>query len=295
VKGSTADDRRFPPPGQLIDVGGHRLHIYCMGEGSTTIILDHLGDGNSGEWALVQPELAKTTRACAYDRAGFGWSEPGPLPRTAGRAANELHAALEKAGIHGPYVLVGHSYGADVMRLFVNQYPQDTAALVLVDPGIYDSPKLPPELATEQDDSFIRAAPILARIGLMRLADSMGVGITTGDFNPDQAAVYRAMRQKTSFWDQIRRVHEAMPETSAELRAADNLGSLPLIVLNADQPDNPYRRAWTEFNRQSATLSTNGEFRTVTGADHSSLVTKNIYASQVIQAILEVLEGNPNQ
>jgi hypothetical protein len=123
----------------------------------------------------------------------------------------------------------------------------------------------------------------------------MGVGITTGDFNPDQAAVYRAMRQKTSFWDQIRRVHEAMPETSAELRAADNLGSLPLIVLNADQPDNPYRRAWTEFNRQSATLSTNGEFRTVTGADHSSLVTKNIYASQVIQAILEVLEGNPNQ
>jgi pimeloyl-ACP methyl ester carboxylesterase len=185
VAGSTADARRFPPLGQLIDVGGHRLHIYCMGEGSTTIILDHLGDGNSVEWALVQPELAKTTRACAYDRAGFGWSEPGPLPRTAGRAANELHAALEKAGIDGPYLLVGHSYGADVMRLFANQYPQDTAALVLVDPGIYDSPNLPPELATEQDDSFIRAAPILARIGLMRLADSMDVGITTGDFNPD--------------------------------------------------------------------------------------------------------------
>src|SRR5512145_458059 len=82
--GSAADAQRYPPPGQLVDVGGYRLHISCVGEGSPTVILDHLGDGNSGEWALIQPELARTNRTCAYDRAGFGWSEAGPAPRTAG-------------------------------------------------------------------------------------------------------------------------------------------------------------------------------------------------------------------
>jgi pimeloyl-ACP methyl ester carboxylesterase len=287
--GSASDSRRFPPPGELVDVGGYRLHVYCIGEGSPTIILDHLGDGNSMEWALIQPELAKTNRTCAYDRAGFGWSDPGPEPRTAGQSAAELHMLLEKAGINGPYVLVGHSYATDVLRLFASRYPQDTTGVVMVDPGIYASPDLPPELAGNSDASFIRAAPLMARFGLMRLADGMGVGVTTGDLPPDQASAYRAMRQKTSFWDQLVRVDAGMAETSVEVQGVTSLGSLPLIVLNADQPDDAYRRAWTEFNRHSAALSQQGEFRIVTGADHASIVNQKIYAAQVVQAVLDVL------
>jgi pimeloyl-ACP methyl ester carboxylesterase len=289
VVGSAADARQFHPPGKLVDAGGHKLHIYCMGEGKTTIILDHLGDGNSAEWALIQPELAKTTRACAYDRAGFGWSDPGPLPRTAGRAAVELHNALEKAGISGPYMLVGHSYGADVMELFASRYPQETAGLVLVDPGIYDTPDLPAELKEDTDSAFMKAAPVLSRVGLLRLADRFGFGITTGDLPADQAAAYRALRQKTAFWDQLLKVNESMPETSAELRAVSSLGNIPLIVLSADQPDDSYRRAWTEFNRRALSLSQQSEFRMVPGANHSSLVNQKEFAAQVAQAISDVL------
>lgn len=287
--GNSADAQRFPPPGQLVDVGGHSLHLYCTGEGSPTVILDHLGDGNSAEWALVQPELSRTNRVCAYDRAGFAWSEPGPLPRTAGRSANELAVALEKAGVGGPYVLVGHSYGADVMLLFAERHAGQAAGLVLVDPGIYDSPDLPAELSTNQDDSFMQIAAALQPVGVMRLSDSLGVdGVSTGDLPAEQAAAYRAMRQKNGFWDLLLDVSDGMPETSAELRAVTSLGDLPLIVLNADQPDDSYRRAWTEFNRRSAALSTRGEFRVLPGANHASIVNAEEYAEDVVQAVRDV-------
>ncbi len=105
-----ADARAYPPPGQMVDVGGYRLHINCLGTGSPTVVID----AGSGDWSAswsnrVQPEVARTTRVCVYDRAGIGWSEPGPLPRTAERFARELRALLDHAHIPGPYVLVGHS------------------------------------------------------------------------------------------------------------------------------------------------------------------------------------------
>ena len=106
-----ADAKTYPPPGQLVDVGGHRLHINCTGTGSPTVIIEAgLGDWLTG-WAWVQPEVAKTTQVCTYDRAGYGWSDPYPLPRNAEQFAKELHTLLHEANIPGPYVLVGHSLG----------------------------------------------------------------------------------------------------------------------------------------------------------------------------------------
>jgi hypothetical protein len=104
------DARAFPPPGQLVDVGGYNMHIACAGTqntGAPTVILDHVGAANAAQWGLVQPEIAKTTRVCAYDRAGFGWSERGPTPRDARQSMHELHTLLGKAGILAPYILVG--------------------------------------------------------------------------------------------------------------------------------------------------------------------------------------------
>ena len=119
-----ADARAYPPPGQLVDVGGYRLHINCVGTGSPTVVIDAgLGDWSATWNNRVQPEAAKTTRVCTYDRAGMGYSEPGPLPRTAARFAQELHTLLQHAGIPGPYVLVGHSSGGLPVRLFANAYP----------------------------------------------------------------------------------------------------------------------------------------------------------------------------
>jgi hypothetical protein len=109
--GTAMDRRAYPPPGRLVDVGGYQLHIYCVGEGSPTVILDHVGAANAVQWGLVQPDIAKTTRVCAYDRAGFGWSDTGPLPRDAQQNARELQTLLMNADIPPPYVLVGHAFG----------------------------------------------------------------------------------------------------------------------------------------------------------------------------------------
>src|SRR5215211_6829923 len=104
------DQRTYPPPGEMVDVGDHSLHINCVGQGSPTVILEAANLGMSAHWVRVQRQVAETTRVCAYDRAGMGWSESGPEPRDARQISGELHTLLSKAGIEGPYVLVGHSY-----------------------------------------------------------------------------------------------------------------------------------------------------------------------------------------
>jgi pimeloyl-ACP methyl ester carboxylesterase len=125
--------RIYPPPGELVDVGGHSLHINCVGEGSPTVILESGLGATSVDWANIQPEVANTTRVCAYDRAGSGWSEPGPGPGDPQQIAGELHTLLGNAGIGGPYVLVGHSFGGLYVRMYAYQYPNEVEGMVLVD------------------------------------------------------------------------------------------------------------------------------------------------------------------
>src|SRR5918998_6014843 len=119
------DQRTYTPPGKLVDVGDHSLHINCVGQGSPTVILEAANGGMSAHWTRVQQEVAQTTRVCAYDRAGLGWSEPGPEPRDAKQISSELHPLpANAAGTEGPYVLVGHSYGGLYARMFAAQYPE---------------------------------------------------------------------------------------------------------------------------------------------------------------------------
>ena len=122
-----------PPVGKLVDLGGHRLHVFCTGHGSPTVLVEAgLGDF-SFDWTLVQTRVAHFTRICTYDRAGYAWSDPGPKPRTFAQINLELHDALEKLGEQGPFILVGHSYGGPVVRNFASLYPRDVAGMVLVD------------------------------------------------------------------------------------------------------------------------------------------------------------------
>jgi pimeloyl-ACP methyl ester carboxylesterase len=134
VIGAALDGRRYPPPGRLVRVDGHRLHLETAGEGTPAVVLDSGLPGTVLSWKFVQSEVARLTRVCSYDRAGLGWSDAGPMPRTSRQIVEELRTLLRNAGIPGPYVLVGHSFGSFTARLYAGLYPDEVAGGVIVDP-----------------------------------------------------------------------------------------------------------------------------------------------------------------
>jgi pimeloyl-ACP methyl ester carboxylesterase len=138
----------YARPGQLVDVGGFRLNLYCVGSGSPTVVFDSGWGDWAPAWSKVQPEIAKWTRACSYDRAGTGFSDPGPMPRTSVRIAKELRTGLHRAGIAGPYILVGSAFGGDNVRTFADLYMNEVAALVLDDADPND---LEPQAMREEE------------------------------------------------------------------------------------------------------------------------------------------------
>ena len=162
----------YPPIGKLVNIGSHQLHIYPTGEGSPTVVFEAGGASWSLDWNLVQTEIAKFTRVCSYDRAGFGWSESGPNPRTSEQIVSELHALLTKAEIEKPYILVGASFGGHTVRLFSKKYPDEVAGIVLLDARHETiNSKMPPawkklEMSGKRMYQFILLA---SRIGALNL------------------------------------------------------------------------------------------------------------------------------
>jgi pimeloyl-ACP methyl ester carboxylesterase len=129
-------DEIYTHPGELVASNGTRLNLYCMGSGSPAVVFDSGWEDWAPVWAIVQPRVAQWTRACSYDRAGTGFSDPGPMPRTSVRIADELHGALHNGGIKGPYILVGHAFGGDNVRTFAVRYMNDVAGMVLVEADV---------------------------------------------------------------------------------------------------------------------------------------------------------------
>lgn len=165
------DQRTFLPTGQLTNVGGYMLHIHCAGEGSPTIVMESGLGGTSLDWSLVQPELAKETRVCAYDRAGLGWSEidPNSSSHTSRQIGQELHTLLANTGIAGPYVLVGLSAGGMHIQMYANLYPKEVIGVVLVDPT-------PAELMMSFTGEERRALlPNLDQFSLIQKLESFGL------------------------------------------------------------------------------------------------------------------------
>lgn len=194
--------RANPPPGTLVDVGGFRLHLHCAGEGSPTIVLDAALGASSLSWSLVQPELARLSRVCSYDRGGFGWSDPGPMPRTADRIAEELHTLLERARVPPPYVLVGHSFGGLVALIFARRFRSVTSGLVLVDPAHAEDWVTPAPKEQVQIDRGVRLCrygAVTARIGLARLVATL---VSYGQIRTARLLVTVASRRGLSRQDE---------------------------------------------------------------------------------------------
>jgi len=226
--------KQYPAPGQLVDVGGYKLHINCTGQGSPTVILE-AGMGNySLFWAYVQPEVAKYTRVCSYDRAGYGWSEPSPRPRTAIVEVEELHTLLVNANIQGPYVLVGHSLGGMLVRVYANNYPDEVVGMILVDSYHEERPIRNPELTKLNQDATgqFRIFALLSSTGLMALAPQT---IPNPGLPDDAYAQLQAITATTGYFEMFLAELNAVEESSAEVRVLKitSFGNLPLIVLSA--------------------------------------------------------------
>jgi pimeloyl-ACP methyl ester carboxylesterase len=209
-----------PWPGQRFDVGGHALHLHCLGRGQPAVILDAGLGGSASDWRQVQSSLAKTTQVCTYDRAGYGASDPGPLPRTSGRLAAELRTLLANARIPPPYVLAGHSFGGYNLRLFASLYPQDTAGLVLV-----DSPH-EGQMAFFEQFLLRQIDPQGVLQGFLQ-PDFLNPLLQTLDVEPFAALLGLPVGALRAVLGEL----AAFRDSSQELRTADLSPDLPLVVI----------------------------------------------------------------
>jgi len=225
-----------PPPGRLVDVGGHKLHIWCTGSGEPTVVLENGLGGGSGivGWSFVQPEVAKFTRVCSYDRAGTGYSDPGPSPRTARRIAHELAQLLDRTGISGPLVLVGASIGGLFVRVFASEHGERVVGLVLVDASHEDQEMRVPRIAP--------LVPLLSSIGVFRL---LGVSFGGAHVTAFRAAAYQATADEA--------IH--LPETAAEVRTSRRKLTIPVVVVTAGLGADA---AWQSLQRDQVGLSEQG-------------------------------------
>jgi pimeloyl-ACP methyl ester carboxylesterase len=293
VVATAIDQRSYPPPGQLVDVGGYRLHINCEGTGSPTVVLESGMFASSSMWAWAQPELAQHTRVCAYDRAGMGWSERGSAPRDANQIATELHALLANAGEAEPYVLVAHSLGAVSARVYAAHYSDDIAGVVLVEATHPDVlTRLPADLAAgfTPPKWQLSLFGILGRVGVAR-----GINLLVPDLRdlpPAQRSAVSALNVSTRSLDTIAAELGAIAPSMAQARAARDLGATPLLVLSAEATyvNNPQAEdIWDDLQRDLTTLSSNSVHQTVPGTTHESLVYSQVCARATAAAILRVV------
>lgn len=288
---ATAQDaQRNPPPGRLVDVGGYRLHIQCLGQGSPTVLFESALGAGSPTWAWVQPDVARSTRACAYDRAGEGWSDLGPDPRDAEHIARELHALLTSADIAPPYVVVGHSFGGLYVRAFTDLYPTEVVGMVLVDASHPDQWARSDDgrAAQRANEQSAVVAPWLARLGLLRLTSFVQVD---PDLPAAQQAQLRALVNTSKLWDSYSAVFRVTDRTMAEVRQTRPLGKLPLAVLTATMHGLPpgLEAQHQQLQQDLAALSTNATQQIVDGATHVSLINNREQSAVTSAAIQRVL------
>jgi pimeloyl-ACP methyl ester carboxylesterase len=227
--------RQNLPPGQWTDIDYYNLHIYCTGEGSPTVILEAGLNDFYVTWAKVQPEIAKSTRVCSYDRAGLGWSQPSPNPRTSAVMAEELHTLLKNTGIEGPYILVGHSFGGILMRAFAQQYPDQVAGMVLVDSAYEEQVSRLPFLKDSTDE-------LVAQFRTLLFLSSSGLMALFPEAIPNRGLPESAYRQYQAVLATTDYFNGAIAETTTFYSGTPqigpmSLGDLPLIVLRHGIPD----------------------------------------------------------
>lgn len=289
---SRCDQARYPAPGRMVDVGGHKLHVRTTGDATDapTVVLEAGMASMSSNWAWVRDQLARSTRVITYDRAGLGWSEHSGGPVDAAASASQLHAALGVAGVDPPYVLAGHSYGGLVVRMFPDRYPDEVVGIALVDASHPDQWVNIPAARQGRTVAFgNRVTGLLARLGVLRLFRAERPFIA--GLPPREYAEMRAYLARPQGWEAGARGLLAWARLSRDqVNTARSLGGLPLVVLSVTEQDR-YAQVLTRLQAELVTLSSNSRHVTVAGATHYTLVSEQRYAVLVADAISAVLEA----
>ncbi len=269
------DAQLYPPLGELIDVGGHRLHLLSKGTGGPTVVIEQGAGGPSLGWFDLQQEIAKFARICLYDRAGYQWSDSVPGSRSLEDRVNDLHALLINAAIPGPYVLVAHSYGGFLVRLFTRDHPEDVAGLVLIDTpdeGVYFRQEVLSRYS--QIAGVMLAMKYLSSIGLPRLLTRFLASRGNGPVSPVGAQLNAGMVRR-EYFAAARDDVASLKRASPWLRQPGALGSLdalPVLVITHGQPfPGPFavlENGWREGQERLAALSTNGTLIVAENANH---------------------------
>lgn len=302
IAGSIARNRlaaQYPAPGKLVDVGGYRMHIHCMGEGSPTVVMESGLNDFSLQWSSVQAEIGQFARVCVYDRSGFGWSETSPHPRTVETMVSELHTLLQNAEVEGPYMMVGHSFGGIVVREFTHQHPNEVTGIVLVDSAHEQHFVRIPAFATltEAMASQFKLFATLNSFGIMALSPTQ---IPARGLEGETLEQYRALLATTDYFN------AAVIESSSFLteygngstRKLKSLDDLPLIVLTRGLPDSlpilseqenaQYDATWHEMQRELVGLSSNGKQIIAQNSGHYIQLDEPIL---VIESVRELIEN----
>jgi pimeloyl-ACP methyl ester carboxylesterase len=250
-----ADQHKYPPPGALVNVNGYMMHIYCVGGGSPTVILDSANMGTVSNWAWIQPEVAKVTRVCAYDRADLGWSDLSPQPNDTKQNAQALHALMSNANVTGPYILVGHSFGGLYVRMYADMYPDEVAGMVFIEgtlPDGLDALGKPDVMPNAPDEGMMDATPFISRLGILRL---VGFPATDPDLPEPQRSELQAYLASTKLAESLKRQYHLFPTLLAQVRPlyrTGSLGDIPVAVIVGSEGDGGIEEWQDLFAAQAA-------------------------------------------
>jgi pimeloyl-ACP methyl ester carboxylesterase len=303
-----AEAVRFPPPGQLIDIGGRRLHLICLGHGDPTVIFEPGALQTSISSELARTEVSSQTRVCSYDRMGSGWSDPGPDgPISAGQLTDDLRLLLERAGIAPPYIIVPSSFGGLTAEMFARRYPERVAGLVFLDAA--NSEVLERGLVLIESKQFekICLARLPARLGVLRLMDPLGLRSLSPQSDRGIALLYRAEPMDT-----LCAIARGLPASAQEMRSAPPLSPrIPLVVLTHDMTtgfippgmqfltrDPQYKSLmseWRPLQQQFSKCSPSGVWRAVPGSTHLIASSQPYAVAVTILQMVEQVRQEPRK
>lgn len=296
-------ERTSRVPGQLVDVGGYRLHIHCIGSGSPTVVLDAGNNDFSVQWYLIEPKVAEFTRVCVYDRAGLGWSEPSPRPRTIQVMTNELHTLLKNANVPEPYVLVGHSFGGLNVRAFARAYRDQVRGIVLVDSAHEEQFGRVPALRRVADQAIaqFRVLATMSAVGLLAMSPEQ---IPDRGLQGIALSHYRAVLATTRYFDGAATETEGIVVnfTTPNAEKISGLGDLPLVVISRGLADplpgvsasdnQQYEESWQAMQAELVRLSSNSRKMIAKQSGHYIQLAQ---PQLVVEAIRQMITETPHR